>query len=277
MPLEIATYLNALDPANPTGLDPKSQGDDHIRLIKTALKATFPSLNAPVTATPAQINKAAMTNWVRQGGGVGQMDNELRIGWTGAALNLQVDAANFGSTWPISVTGAAANARNATTGYFSAVSASGPILELHKPGHIAGGWYISTSNRLTFGPTQGDGQPTAELLTLDIGNGNQWIAGTLTQASDEKLKTNWRPVAPDFVAQLAGVKAGVYNRLDTGATQVGVSAQSLRHVLPEAVLVNDFGGELSVAYANAALVACVELAKAVTSLRAEMDALKARA
>lgn len=38
MSLESATFIDDLDTANPTGSDNKSQGDDHLRLIKTVLK-----------------------------------------------------------------------------------------------------------------------------------------------------------------------------------------------------------------------------------------------
>lgn len=44
MALETATYIDDLDVSNPVGAsDPKSQGDDHIRLLKAVLKATFPN------------------------------------------------------------------------------------------------------------------------------------------------------------------------------------------------------------------------------------------
>ena len=59
MALESATYINQLREDAPSGLDPKSQGDDHLRLIKGALKRTFPNITAPVTATAAQINGIA--------------------------------------------------------------------------------------------------------------------------------------------------------------------------------------------------------------------------
>lgn len=42
MGLEVASFLNDLNTANPAGGDGKSQGDDHLRLLKTVLKATFP-------------------------------------------------------------------------------------------------------------------------------------------------------------------------------------------------------------------------------------------
>ena len=56
------------------------------------------------------------------------------------------------------------------------------------------------------------------------------------------------------------------------ATQVGVSAQSLQEVLEYAINKNEEGG-LSVAYGNAALVACVKLAQRVIALEAKLEQL----
>jgi len=43
MGLETATFVNNLVATNPVAGDTKSQGDDHLRLIKAALQATFPN------------------------------------------------------------------------------------------------------------------------------------------------------------------------------------------------------------------------------------------
>lgn len=56
MALETGPYIDSLNIYNPTVSDPKSQGDDHLRLIKSTLKGTFPNINAPVTVTPAVLN-----------------------------------------------------------------------------------------------------------------------------------------------------------------------------------------------------------------------------
>ena len=56
MPLESATYISDLNSSNPLSTDSVSQSDDHIRLIKSAIKATFPNLTGPVTATQAALN-----------------------------------------------------------------------------------------------------------------------------------------------------------------------------------------------------------------------------
>lgn len=46
MALEAGTYIADLNVSNPVGsTDPKSQGDDHLRLIKTAVKNTFPNMD----------------------------------------------------------------------------------------------------------------------------------------------------------------------------------------------------------------------------------------
>lgn len=59
MPLESATYISSLDASNPAGTDPKSQGDDHLRLIKSAIKATFPNVSGAVTPSHTELNYVA--------------------------------------------------------------------------------------------------------------------------------------------------------------------------------------------------------------------------
>lgn len=56
MALETVTHISDLVVTNPTATDPASQGDDHIRNIKKAIKNSFPSITGAVTLTQAQIN-----------------------------------------------------------------------------------------------------------------------------------------------------------------------------------------------------------------------------
>jgi hypothetical protein len=105
-------------------------------------------------------------------------------------------------------------------------------------------------------------------------SGNMVAAGNVTAYSDEKLKTNWQILPFDFVARLAEVKNGTYDRIDEdGMRQVGVSAQSLQKVMPEAVVVG-LEGTLTVAYGNAALASAIELAKRVVALEAKLAAMQ---
>lgn len=115
----------------------------------------------------------------------------------------------------------------------------------------------------------------AASLTLD-NSGNLTVEANVTAFSDERLKTDWAEL-PGLVEDIAGVKMGTYTRTDTGDRQVGVSAQSLQGVLPEAVMQGANPGDmLSVAYGNAALAACVALAREVVQLRERLAALEAK-
>ena len=56
MTVETATYLGDLNATYPAGSDARSEGDDHIRLLKTVLKATFPYVTGALTATHTELN-----------------------------------------------------------------------------------------------------------------------------------------------------------------------------------------------------------------------------
>lgn len=56
MGLETGTYISDLVTTNPTATDLKNQGDDHIRLLKSTVKATFPNISGAVTPTHTELN-----------------------------------------------------------------------------------------------------------------------------------------------------------------------------------------------------------------------------
>ncbi|MGB4498535.1 MAG: hypothetical protein WBI40_07540 [Methylococcaceae bacterium] len=56
MGLETTTYINGLVVTNPTSADAKSQGDDHLRLIKSTIKNTFAAITGAITATHTELN-----------------------------------------------------------------------------------------------------------------------------------------------------------------------------------------------------------------------------
>lgn len=68
MPLETANFIPDLVPSNPAASDGMSQGDDHIRLLKAVIKATFPNFtDVALGSTQAQLDAAvaaAVTNGV---------------------------------------------------------------------------------------------------------------------------------------------------------------------------------------------------------------------
>lgn len=104
MTIETATYISQLDATYPAAGDAKSEGDNHLRLIKSAVKATFPNTTAtPITPTTADFNTltgAATT------GGVGlnvatqaSTDNSTKAAST-AFVSTAVAAAVFAATLP---------------------------------------------------------------------------------------------------------------------------------------------------------------------------------
>lgn len=72
MALETATYIDGLVATNPAGGDAIAQADDHLRLIKSTLKATFPNITGAMTATHTDLNTRLMPS-----GGI--------IMWSGSA------------------------------------------------------------------------------------------------------------------------------------------------------------------------------------------------
>lgn len=64
MPTEGADWISELDPAQPTGADPVSEGDDEFQQLKRVLRTQFPAIEAetapnPVLVTAAQLNDTA--------------------------------------------------------------------------------------------------------------------------------------------------------------------------------------------------------------------------
>ena len=56
MALETGTYISDLVSTNPVSNDPKNAGDDHLRLLKSTIKATFPNISGAVTPTHTELN-----------------------------------------------------------------------------------------------------------------------------------------------------------------------------------------------------------------------------
>lgn len=59
MTIESAAYIHQLNAAYPSATDQRSEGDDHIRLVKTAVKGSFPALGGPVLVSETVLNNLA--------------------------------------------------------------------------------------------------------------------------------------------------------------------------------------------------------------------------
>lgn len=145
-------------------------------------------------------------------------------------------------------------------------SAAAPSLGFSSDGSTDTGFYWLSDG--TFGFTN-NGVASGTIAT----GGNLTMVGNVTAYSDERLKENWSDLPVDFIEKLSKVKVGTYTRKDNGQRQAGTSAQDWSNLLPEVVSENS-EGILSLAYGNAALVSCIELAKEVQKLKEEIAKLK---
>jgi hypothetical protein len=204
MPLESATYVNDLVTTNPTGSDQKSEGDDHIRLLKTALKATF--LNA---------NFALDLSKVYYAGGA---DVAIADGGTGASTAAAGLAA---------LGGASLTANNNFTGQqqygtFSAVGATdGTRL-------ITGRWQSSAS--VTTGTNHMEFYNPNGLVGRIITGGS---TTTYAESSDAALKDNI--VSADTEEMRSAVRAGraveFEFKSEPGVKRLGFIAQEMYAVV----------------------------------------------
>jgi hypothetical protein len=220
------------------------------------------------TGSTASVTSAAVTGAlgytpVQQGTGIGQSANVVKLGWSGSRVKVTIDATDignvvfdgnlstinrvktdgisYGSYGSISVTGS-------TNGY------SGVVLN-----DVAG---ILMDN----GSTHGYYRNNNTWLWQCDNSGNFVATGNITAYSDERLKKNWRPLPDNFIENLSMVRYGIFDRVDTGETQVGLSAQNIQALLPDAVNVNT-NGLLSLNYGALSGVTIVELCKEAIASR----------
>jgi len=85
MALESASFISGLVSANPPGTDAISQGDDHLRLIKTVLKASLPNadeaINGIHTKATAPSSTSAGQLWFDTTDNLVKIRNEADDGW----------------------------------------------------------------------------------------------------------------------------------------------------------------------------------------------------
>jgi len=186
-------------------------------------------------------------------------------GW---AARVNFGTANVNFIGSVLLTSNSTSIRQTTTANWSGdAAASEGKLEYH-----SNRWYINAGSSSTEVVRFRTGATDVGHIT-NAGTLN--MSGDINSTSDERLKTNWRTLPDNFLESLSKVKHGIYDRVDNGLTQAGVSAQDMQKVL-EQVVSKDSEGMLSVNYGNAALVAVIELTKEVLELKEEIKALKVK-
>lgn len=107
MSLETGSFIKDLVANNPAGGDPKSQGDDHLRLVKAVLKSQFSGFTegVPITRTEGQLNSIP----IPAEGGLGGLLSAAPIGNIDTVVQktrlFGVAAGTLGTLPPVTNTG----------------------------------------------------------------------------------------------------------------------------------------------------------------------------
>jgi hypothetical protein len=125
-------------------------------------------------------------------------------------------------------------------------SSTNPVMQITRDSTTTTSYrYFVNSIQAAFHQLSGTGfnlfsVPAATFVsTTDLTNGNLTILGTLTQGSDEKLKTNIKEIPADrAINNIRQLKGVTYNLLSdpTGPTHMGFVANDVEKIVPEATL-----------------------------------------
>jgi hypothetical protein len=211
------------------------------------------------SVTSASVVSALGYTPVQQGTGIGQLANVVKLGWSGSRVKVTIDATDIGN---VVFDGNLSTINRVKTdgisyGSYGSISVTGST----------NGWAGVVINDMggilmDSGGQHGYYRTNNTWLWNCDNSGNFTASGNVTAYSDERLKKNWRDVSDDFIEQWALVKHGVYDRTDKELTQVGISAQSVQQIVPQAI-VEHIDGYLTLNYDGISAVATVKLAARV--------------
>ena len=169
MGLETVTDIDDLDISNPLGTDPRSQGDDHIRNIKKALKTDFPSITGAMTATQAELN-------VLDG---------VTAGTVTASKGVVVDATSKVDVWNVDNLTIDGNTLTANTGAINITPAAGSAIVLDATINVDAG-VVTGATSVTSTTFVGALTGNADTATSAT---SATTAGTVTTATQASITT----------------------------------------------------------------------------------------
>lgn len=216
MGLETGTYINSLVSTNPLGSDQKSQGDDHIRLLKSTIKATFPNITGAMTATHTELN-------LLDGATVSTAEiNYLDITTlgTGAASKAVVPDGSGNYTWPAGGVFTYATLNDGTT-TVTATAAELNYLDITTLGTGAaskavvldgsGNYVFPAGAALSWASGGSINVGTVTYATLNDGSNN------ITATAAELNKLDGATVTTAEINHLSGVTSGLQSQLNAKA------------------------------------------------------------
>lgn len=277
MGLESVNGIWDLNAANPAPGDNKAEGDDHLRNLKKAVKASFPNVNKPVTKSADALNAANRVSGSRYETIVGE-NPMVELHWPGKVAYAWL--AGSDSRMFLYTTGGNGNLSGqvlhvgpggdlvANASFYTPGSVNGSYFRMFGPGAISFTFSINGRADRTL-HRNGDAMG---FLGLDGGwnmfshdNGDLWAKGNISAFSDERYKRDWRQITDEQLLGFSRIRyCGIYTTSDTDEDRMGISAQKLKKFFPEAVTKNE--GKYGVAYGQAALALVHKLSQKVFEL-----------
>lgn len=191
---------------------------------------------------------------------------------TNTATRLTINSTNATFTVPLVTTGGTFSGNMAVTGTLNVTGATtlasnlsivNSTTEMAITLGSSGGYLYGNASQIGWKTSGGVAK-----VYWDT-SGNFTAAGNVTAYSDAKLKKNVKTVS-DALALVNKMRGVYYDRVDTDEAGVGVIAQEMQAILPQAV--KDNGDALSVAYGNLVGV----LIEAIKELSAKVEELESR-
>jgi hypothetical protein len=287
MGLESVTGIWDLNASNPAPGDNKAEGDDHLRNLKKAIKATFPNVNKQITKSADNLNanNRVVNAPYEQLGGATPMLEYHRHGQVAYSTLVGADNrwylhgsnGSAGLTTPLFSVGPGGD-----TYFNNSITVANSVAASYM--RVASGGAVTISMGLAGQADRVLHRDSGAMGFLGLdgnwnmfshNNGDLWARGNVSAFSDERYKRDWRGVTQATLNAFAKMKlVGTYENTKTGERMAGVSAQEFQKFLPE--VVTDHEGLLGVVYGNAALVLLHKAMERILALEAEVAQIRRR-
>ena len=201
MALESGTYINSLNSSNPAATDGLAFADDHMRLMKATILASFPNITGAMTATHTVLNGLdARVTAIETG--VHASGTKLLFQQTAAPTGWTKDTTNHNDSAIRVVTGTAGSGG---TNAFSTLDAT------------AVGTINSSLSGSTAGHTLSLSQIPSHTHTGNVNLRTNWEAGSsgLSPVGTGNARFDGSASSPSFTTNAAGGSGG-HNGYDVG-------------------------------------------------------------
>ena len=228
MALETSTYINGLVATNPTSTDNVGDGDNHIRLLKSTIKATFPNVTGAVTATQSSINSGvSLANTATNANTASSIvkrdgSGNFSAGTISANLSGNVTG-NVTGNLTGNVTGHVTGTSGSTTGNAATATALATSRTISLSGDVTGSASFNGSANATISATVGNDSHSHSISYV---TGLQSALDAKTTLADAKLAAH--PVYSIYISvsstNPASLFGGTWVSFGAGRVLVGINS-----------------------------------------------------